>query len=149
MSEKKTPSMPHILLVEDDSNDVELMEIMFQQFGITVELDVVVDGKAALEFLYKEGIYKEAIHPDLIFLDLNLPKLSGLQVLKAVKDDTHLKHIPIIVLTSSDLEQDINNAYALQANCFLNKPFGLEEFSHMLKLFSDVWFNYAQLPPHP
>ncbi len=137
-----------ILLVEDDPDDVELIMETFKRTKITMNLDVVKNGVEAMEFLHKEGKYENETRPDLIFLDLNLPKMGGQQVLEKIKNDNQLKTIPVVVLTSSTSNEDILKSYELQANSYIKKPIGLEEFTQMVQVLSEFWFTLVRLPPN-
>lgn len=139
---------PRLLLVEDDPGDVRLAFRMFDQFKTALEVDVVNDGEAALEFMYQEGKYGQAYRPDLVLLDLNLPKVSGLSVLKTVKSDPDLSTIPVLILTSSEAHDDIQNSYRYHANCYLTKPIGLEQFQQLMRMLEEFWFTTVTLPPH-
>ncbi|WP_332897151.1 response regulator [Haladaptatus sp. CMSO5] len=136
-----------ILLVEDNPGDVRLTEEAFNEGKINNELHVVTDGVEALDFLYRRGEYESAIRPQLILLDLNLPKIDGLEVLEQLKSDAKLKHIPIVVLTSSAAEADIVKSYELHTNAYLTKPINPDEFISLVQTFEQFWFEFVQLPP--
>jgi len=136
----------NILLVEDSSGDVRLMQEALREANAHVVLNVVSDGVEAMQFLRLEGDYALAPRPDLILLDLNLPKIDGRKVLALIKGDEGLKTIPTLVLTTSQSEADIVMCYELQANCFLNKPVQLEEFYQLVGSISDFWLNRVSLP---
>ena len=135
-----------ILLVEDDPADVELTKEAMLQSKIVVNLNVVIDGEQALEYLQRNGEYKDSTRPDMVLLDLNLPKLDGRDVLKAMKQNDDLKTIPVIVLTTSKAEEDIVKSYGLGANCFITKPVGLEQFTEVVRSIEDFWFTIVRLP---
>ncbi|WP_336360151.1 response regulator [Haladaptatus sp. ZSTT2] len=135
-----------ILLVEDNPGDVRLTEEAFNEGKINNELHVVTDGVEALDFLYRRGEYESAIRPQLILLDLNLPKIDGLEVLEQLKSDAKLKHIPIVVLTSSAAEADIVKSYELHTNAYLTKPINPDEFISLVQTFEQFWFEFVQLP---
>jgi CheY-like chemotaxis protein len=136
----------NVLLVEDSSGDVRLMQEALREANANVVLNVVSDGVEAMQFLRLEGDYALAPRPDLILLDLNLPKIDGRKVLALIKGDEGLKTIPTLVLTTSQSEADIVMCYELQANCFLNKPVQLEEFYQLVGSISDFWLNRVSLP---
>ena len=136
-----------ILLVEDDPGDIELTRRVLLQSEQMLKLGVVQDGDEALTYLRQQGEYAQAHRPDLILLDLNLPGLTGQEVLAAIKSDRHLHLIPVLVLTTSDAQEDILKAYQLGANCYINKPLNLKKFRATIELIKDFWFNVATLPP--
>ena len=136
-----------ILLVEDNPGDISLTREAFEETRMTNTLHVVRDGVEAMEFLRRKGEHAEAPRPDLILLDLNLPRMDGREVLAAIKRDSALKTIPVIVLTTSDAQQDVLGAYDLHANCYQIKPVDVEEFFAMAQTIENYWFNLAQLPP--
>ncbi|MBI3330000.1 MAG: response regulator [Nitrospinae bacterium] len=136
-----------ILLVEDNPGDVRLAEEALKEGKVSNNLSVVGDGTEALVFLRREGRYTDAARPDLILLDLNLPKMDGRQVLAEIKQDPHLKRIPVVILTSSAAEQDILKAYDLHANCYISKPVDLEQFIKVVKSIENFWITIVELPP--
>ena len=136
-----------ILLVEDNPGDVDLTKEALDHSKMINNLHLVADGVEALAFLRKEGKYASAVHPDLILLDLNLPKKDGREVLAIIKEDPLLKRIPVVVLTTSDAEQDILKAYSLHANCYITKPVDVEKFVLVVKAIEDFWFAVVKLPP--
>lgn len=136
----------HILLVEDNPGDVFLTQEAFREGKLAHTLSIAEDGEEALAFLRKEGVYTNAQNPDLILLDLNLPKKDGREVLAEVKDDPKLQRIPVIVLTTSDLETDVRQAYASHANCYLTKPVQMEDFLRKIRLIEDFWLTVVRLP---
>jgi two-component system response regulator len=136
-----------ILLVEDDVRDIDLTKEVLKDSKFQLNLNVVRDGVEAIAYLRQQGKYTNAIQPDLVLLDLNLPRLDGREVLQAIKTDSNLKLIPIVVLTTSDLDEDVMQAYNLGANCYVNKPLGLEEFIQLVRLIEDFWFTIVKLPP--
>ncbi len=136
-----------ILLVEDDVRDIDLTKEVLKDSKFQLNLNVVRDGVEAIAYLRQQGKYTNATQPDLVLLDLNLPRLDGREVLQAIKTDSNLKLIPIVVLTTSDLDEDVMQAYNLGANCYVNKPLGLEEFIQLVRLIEDFWFTIVKLPP--
>ena len=135
-----------VLLVEDNPGDVRLTLEVFKESNLATQIVVVKDGVEALAYLYQEGVYQDAKRPDLILLDLNLPRKDGREVLAEVKRNPHLRRIPIIVLTSSDSGQDIQQAYDLHANCYIAKPVDFTQFIQVVRLLKEFWFTVAQLP---
>ena len=136
-----------ILLIEDDQGDIELTRKAFLNSKIRVNLAVVSDGDEALAYLYREGEYPDVPRPDLILLDLNLPGLSGQEVLQEIKSDKNLKSIPVVILTTSDSEEDILKTYNLGANCYVNKPLGLQEFIQSIETIETFWLTVVKSPP--
>jgi len=138
----------HILLVEDNPVDVMVTKEAFGEGKVANHLSVVNDGVEAMAFLRREGEYANAPMPDLILLDLNLPRKDGRELLAEIKQDSHLKRIPVIVLTTSQDERDIWKSYELHANCFLTKPVTLSEFVGVVKAIEGFWFQLVKLPPN-
>ncbi|MCL5037095.1 MAG: response regulator [Chloroflexi bacterium] len=134
-------------MVEDNPGDVRLVMEVLRETRTNRNISVVRDGDDALKFLRKKGKYKNAPHPHFILLDINLPKKTGHEVLKELKQDKHLKHIPVIVLTSSRSDDDILKAYNLHANCYVTKPGDFEEFLNVIRSIEDFWLNTVKLPP--
>ncbi len=134
-----------ILLVEDNLGDIRLTREALEESKISYRLHVVRDGVESLTFLRKKKFYKDVDLPDVIFLDLNLPKKNGRKVLTEIKHDEDLKSIPVIVLTSSDEEQDIINLYNLHANCYVKKPPDLDQFIKVVKSISNFWLYVVKL----
>jgi chemotaxis family two-component system response regulator Rcp1 len=135
-----------ILLVEDNPGDVRLIREGLKGSTIVGHISVVEDGEAAMEFLYRKGRFTEAPIPDIILLDLNLPKKDGREVLAEIKQNDELKRIPVVVLTSSQAEQDITMTYELHANCYLTKPLDLSEFNAMIHSFEQFWLARVVFP---
>ncbi|MBN1473606.1 MAG: response regulator [Syntrophaceae bacterium] len=146
MAEKINRKLIDILLVEDNPGDVTLIKEALKEGQSLNKLTVLADGETALAFLRREGSYKQAPRPDLILLDLNMPRKDGREVLAAIKTDPELKNIPIIVLTSSEAQQDITNAYNMQANCYITKPVDLKQYFDVIKLIEDFWLKTVKLP---
>lgn len=143
-------SLKHIeiLLVEDDEGDVLLTKRALASGKIFNSLNVAKDGVEAMEFLRQEGSNAEAPRPDLIMLDLNMPRMDGRETLAQIKQDESLKTIPVVVLTTSDSDQDILQSYDLQANCFITKPVDLKQFVDVISAVENFWFSVVKLPPH-
>ncbi len=135
-----------ILLAEDNPGDVDLTREAFEEAKVANTLFVVEDGEDAMVFLKKEGVHKEKPTPDVILLDLNLPKRSGHDVLKFIKNDDKLKRIPVIILTSSEADEDILKSYNLHANSFITKPVDLKKFLEVVKTVEDFWLRIVKLP---
>jgi CheY-like chemotaxis protein len=135
-----------ILLVEDDPGDVILTKKMFENIQATLQLHVVGDGVEAMAYLRCEPPYAESPRPDLVLLDLNMPKKNGCEVLQEMRSDETLRPIPVVVLTTSDHDMDVNNAYRLGANSYITKPSGLAVFARVIESIEDFWFKTVQLP---
>lgn len=135
-----------ILLVEDNPGDVCLIREAFKLGSISKRLEVVEDGEAALHYLRREGKFRYALHPDLILLDLNLPKIDGREVLSEIKDDPDLRHIPVIILTTSNSEKDVVSAYERHANCYLTKPQDLFQYLELIENIESYWLSTVCLP---
>ena len=134
-----------ILLVEDDPGDVRLTREALKDSKLRNNLSVVEDGVEALAFLRREHTYKNAPKPDIILLDLNLPRKDGREVLEEIKDT--LRRIPVVVLTTSDDDEDILTSYNLHANCYITKPVDLSRFIQIVKTIEGFWFSIVKLPP--
>ncbi len=135
-----------ILLVEDNPADALLMEEALQDGRIRSNLRVVRNGDEAMDFLYRRGVFADSPRPDLIMLDLNLPKKDGREVLAEIKNDPVLRSIPVVVVTTSRSEEDINRSYSLYANCFITKPVRLKEFFEVIRKVEEFWFGIVKLP---
>ena len=136
----------NILLIEDNPGDVRLTQEAFNEGRIPINLNVVMDGEEALSYLRKEPPYNDVTIPDLILLDLNLPKKDGREVLAEIKADDSLKRIPVVVLTTSNAEQDIVISYGFHANCYINKPVDFDKFFDIIQKVEDFWLSTAILP---
>ena len=136
----------HILIVEDNLGDVRLMQEALSEGSVPCSLQIAADGLEALDILHRSPRFSAAIRPDLIFLDVNLPGISGMHVLEDIKSDSVLRQIPVIVLSTSSAEQDIYEAYDLHANCYITKPIDLDMFMRGIRLISEFWFTMAKLP---
>ena len=135
-----------ILLVEDNPGDARLAQEAIREAQLRNHLNWVLDGVEAITFLRQQGEHKQAPRPDLILLDLNLPRKDGREVLAEIKRDEHLKRIPVIVLTTSEAEEDISGAYRLKANCYISKPPQLDQLVRIVKSIEEFWFRIARLP---
>ncbi|HEX7633916.1 MAG TPA: response regulator [Noviherbaspirillum sp.] len=136
-----------VLMVEDNPGDVRLTREALKDAKVSNTLHVVEDGVAALDFLYRRGEYEMAPHPDLILLDLNLPKKNGREVLEEIKQDNCLKTIPVVILTTSQAEEDVLRAYRLHANCYITKPVDFAQFNKIVRTIEDFWLTIVTLPP--
>ncbi len=143
---KKPGQTLQVLLVEDSPGDVRLTREAFKEANGRLTLHVVADGIEAMTFLRQEDDRSQAPRPDLILLDLNLPRMDGREVLATIKSDSDLRTIPTVILTTSDAEIDITKSYELQANAFLNKPVGLEDFETLVRSINDFWLMVVRLP---
>ncbi|MEB3214247.1 MAG: response regulator [Leptolyngbyaceae bacterium] len=143
-----TDSIPiEILLVEDSPSDAKLTAKTLKKSKILNNLHIVEDGVEAIHFLNQTGNYHTAPRPDLILLDLNLPRKDGRKVLSEIKDDPNLCFIPVVVLTTSDAEEDILRSYSLRANCYITKPVTLKEFIRVIESIEAFWLTIVKLPP--
>ena len=147
MITKSLPKLIDILLVEDNPADVLLTREALTANKLVHAIHVVEDGIQALDFLYKRGKYASARRPNLILLDLNLPRKNGREVLAEIKADTNLRPIPVVVLTTSNDDEDIRKAYHLNANCYIVKPVGFENFMKVMQSLRQFWFSVVALPP--
>lgn len=135
-----------ILLVEDNPGDVRLTREALRDARVRNQLHVATDGEDAMAFLRREGGYAAAPSPDLVLLDLNLPKRDGREVLQDIKGDARLRHIPVVVLTTSQAERDILETYRLQANAYVTKPVDLEQFITVIRSIERFWLEIVKLP---
>lgn len=137
-----------ILMVEDNPGDVELSIDALHEGKLLNSVHIARDGEQALDFLYKRGKFAEAPTPDIILLDLNMPRMTGIEVLSIIKEDDSIKHIPVVVLTSSEADRDILQSYRLHANCYLVKPVDMEKFLSVIQSFERFWLHLVALPAH-
>lgn len=147
MFTKSLPKHIEILLIEDSPADILLTREAFEQNKILNTLHVAEDGVQAMDFLHKRGAYASVPRPDLILLDLNLPRKNGREVLAEIKADSELRKIPIVVLTTSSADEDILRAYDLNANCYVVKPVGFDNFMQAVQSIRHFWFSVVTLPP--
>lgn len=138
-----------LLLVEDNPDDVYLMRKALDKSGLGNSLHVAEDGEEALDFLHQRGRFTAAPRPDLVLLDLNLPGKDGRQVLAEAKQDNGLKDIPIVILTTSESEEDIRASYKAHANSFVTKPMDFRRFSDLVSSLTEYWFSLVKLPSKP
>lgn len=146
MINKKKTQIINILLVEDNPGDIRLIEEILKEGKIQNKLSIVNDGEEALLFLRKSNKYVNEHTPDIILLDLNLPKKDGREVLAEIKADPVLMLIPVIILTTSDAEQDIINTYAHHANCYITKPVDFNQFMNVIESIQSFWLTIVKLP---
>lgn len=136
-----------ILLVEDNPGDVRLTREALKDAKVANTLHVVEDGVSAIDFLHRNPPFLEAPRPDLILLDLNLPRKNGREVLAEIKADSRFKAIPVVILTTSQAEEDVLRAYNLHANCYITKPVDFTQFTTIVKTIEDFWLTIVTLPP--
>ncbi|MDO7173267.1 response regulator [Mariniflexile sp. AS56] len=136
----------HILLVEDSEGDIVLTTEALEESKIINTISIVRNGEEALNYVFKKGDYTDVKLPDLILLDINLPLKNGHEVLEAIKTNDDVKHIPIIMLTTSSSERDINLAYKHHANCYITKPVEVNEFIKAVTSIEDFWLSLVKLP---
>lgn len=135
-----------ILLMEDNDGDVFLTRKAFQKAKITNNIQVAPDGEIGMNMLRREGEYADVPKPDIVLLDINMPKKDGKQVLAEMKADRNLRRIPVVILTSSQAEQDVLKSYDLHANSYIVKPINLENFHNVVSAIEDFWFSVVVLP---
>jgi two-component system, chemotaxis family, response regulator Rcp1 len=146
MNTTANANMIEILLVEDDPADVRLTMEALKHAKMHTNLSIARDGIDALAFLRRQGKFSAAARPDIIFLDLNMPRMDGREFLAKIKEDPELKHIPIVVLTTSASDEDILRTYKLHANCFVTKPVDLQQFIKVVSSIECFWFTVVKLP---
>jgi CheY-like chemotaxis protein len=139
--------MPHVLLVEDNENDVELTRLGFEQARMDVTLDRAKDGEEGIAFLRKEGPYASAPTPDLILLDLNMPRMDGRELLAEIAADETLRHLPVVVLTTSSADREVLSMYRLRCSSYVVKPMSFQEFAEAMASIAEYWFKTVKLPP--
>jgi CheY-like chemotaxis protein len=139
--------MVEILLIEDNPGDIRLVKEVFKDSKLHNNLRVALDGEEAMKMLRQEGEHFKAQRPDLIILDLNLPKKNGIEVLREIKEDKSLKCIPVVILTTSNAEEDLEETCKLDANCYITKPVDLDEFIKVVKSIQNFWLEIVKLPP--
>lgn len=141
------PRQLEILLVEDNPGDVRLTKEILREGSCDYSLNVARDGLEALAYLRQEGDHGAAPRPDMILLDLNLPRKDGREVLQEIKQDEDLCRIPVVVLTTSADERDVQTSYDLHANCYITKPVDVDRFSTVVRSIETFWLEVARLPP--
>lgn len=142
-----TGTVIDILLVEDNPDDVELTLEALSQTKLANRVAVAEDGVEAMDYLYRRGKFADAVRPSLILLDLNMPRKDGRQVLEEIRKDPNLTSIPVVVLTTSQAEEDIVRSYQLHCNCYISKPVDLSQFMKVVRAIDDFWFAIVSLPP--
>ncbi|RPJ78402.1 MAG: response regulator [Deltaproteobacteria bacterium] len=135
-----------VLLVEDNEDDVELTLEALKDSKVRMDVHVVPDGLEAMKFLRCQGKYEGELRPDLVLLDLNLPKMDGREVLKEIREDPDLTDLPVVVLTTSQNEEDVWKAYKMHANCFISKPVDFLQFTKIIKQIEGFWLQLVKLP---
>jgi chemotaxis family two-component system response regulator Rcp1 len=140
------PELVRLLLVEDNAGDVRLTREAFKDAKVHLDLHVVSDGVEAMDFLHRRGRYADSPRPDLILLDLNLPRKDGREVLTEIKSDPLLKTIPVVILTTSGSEVDIEHSYQLNANSNVSKPVDLDQFLSVVRSIDDFWLSAVRFP---
>lgn len=135
-----------ILLVEDNEGDILLIQEALEEGKVLSGLHICRDGEKAIHFLSKEGDYRDALTPDLIILDINLPRKNGHEVLEFIKENDKLRHIPVIMLTTSSSESDVMKSYTAHANCYITKPLEVEDFLNAVIEIEEFWINLVTLP---
>jgi two-component system, chemotaxis family, response regulator Rcp1 len=143
----ETARIFEVLLVEDGDTDVLMTREALEYDKVLINLHVVEDGVEAMAFLRREDPHGRAPRPDLILLDLNLPRKDGREVLAEIKADADLKSIPVVILTTSNAEEDVLRAYGLHANCYVTKPVDFECFTKVVQTIKGFWFTIVTLPP--
>ena len=138
----------HVLLAEDNEADIRLFTHFFEHAAINAKLSLVRDGDEATNFLTKQGEYKNAEDVDLIFLDINLPKVSGFDVLKLIRNNYHLRRMIVIILSGSSLERDMEQAYDLSANCYVQKDKIMAQSDSFFQTIDQFWFQQVSCPSH-
>jgi two-component system response regulator len=136
-----------ILLVEDNDNDVELTRLGFARAKFAVDLHHVADGDDCMAFLRREGPYADAPRPDIILLDLNMPRMGGIEVMQEIAKDDNLKHLVIIVMTSSSADEDVLRSYQHRCNSYIVKPINFDTFAKTIRSLGEYWFTLVKLPP--
>lgn len=139
----------HILLVEDNDGDIVLTLDAFEESKIKTNISVVKNGADAIDFLFKKGSFSDSQRPDLILLDINIPVFNGHEVLRIIKEDPSLKKIPVIVLTTSSNQKDINKAYENYANSYVTKPIDMEDFLNAVLKIENFWLQLSKLADNP
>ncbi|GFO69098.1 response regulator [Geomonas limicola] len=137
-----------ILLVEDNPGDADLAREALDSGKLSNNLHVVDDGEKAMAFLRRQAGYQDAPRPDLILLDLNLPRKDGREVLSEIKSDPELRSIPVVILTTSQAEEDVYRSYNLHANCYITKPIDLNQFLNVVRSIENFWLSIVVLPPN-
>lgn len=146
MTKDRLGSPIDILLIEDNPGDIRLTQEALKDSKVSNELSVAHDGREAWEMLKGTNGHENTPVPDLILLDLNMPRMDGRELLDRMKNDDELKQIPVVVLTTSEAEEDVLKSYQLHANCYVSKPVGLGEFLKVVKSIDQFWLSVVRLP---
>jgi len=146
MSEIPKSNFVEILLLEDEPSDAYLVKMALKEGKVLANLHHVVDGREGLDFLNKAGQFADAPRPDLIFLDLNMPRMNGCEFLAVIKAEEHFKGIPVVVLTTSEVEKDVVLSYQLGATSYITKPVDMPQFVKAIQQIGDYWFSLVRLP---
>ena len=142
----RASNLIEILLVEDNPGDIRLTQEALREGNMPHILNTVMDGAEAIKYLFREGKYADAKIPDLIMLDLNLPKKDGRDVLRVIKKEKDLKRIPVVVLTTSNADNDVKDMYDLHANCYITKPVDFDQFMDVIQAIEQFWLTIVRLP---
>ena len=142
------PKPIEVLLVEDNLGDIRLTQEALKEGRLIVNLTVARDGVEAMDVLHQKNGQANAPRPDLVLLDLNLPRMDGREVLQEIKGDANLRTIPVVVLTTSEADNDVLITYGAHANCYITKPVDMERFVDIVKMLEDFWFTVVKLPSH-
>ena len=137
----------HVLLVEDNPADIDLTKEALETCKIKIHLNITKNGQEALDYLHHTPPFENTTKPDLILLDLHLPKKSGLEVLTEIKTNPETRHIPVVILTTSESDQDILKSYERHANCYITKPIDMNQFINVVQKIENFWFSIVKLPP--
>jgi len=135
-----------ILLVEDNPGDVRLTQEALLEGKVLNRIFIAYDGVEALDFLHRRGQFASAPRPDIILLDLNMPRMDGRECLARIKNDPDLRSIPVVVLTTSEADQDVIRSYDMHASCYISKPVDMEQFMKVVKAIKHFWFTIVHLP---
>jgi CheY-like chemotaxis protein len=147
MSETSAPPPIEVLLVEDDPGDVLMTQEAFADYKIANRLTVVTNGEDAIAYMRKQGRFADVATPDLVLLDLNLPRRDGREVLRDIKQDAELRRVPVVILTTSEAEEDVLASYDLHANAYVRKPVDFEQFVAAVRAIDDFFIAVVKLPP--
>lgn len=146
MNQEKDIKPVEVLMLEDNEDDIRLTIEAMNGWKLKNNMHVARNGLEGLAFLRKEGDFADAPEPDIILLDLNMPRMDGREFLEIIKSDPEFRRIPVVILTTSELEEDIAKAYDLHANCYIAKPVDLNQFSKIVRAIDHFWFSIVKLP---
>ncbi len=146
MTDQKKLEQIEVLLVDDDQGDIDLTLEVLEMSKLKLNMKVLYNGEECMRFLRKEGEFKDVKKPDLILLDLNMPRKDGRETLHEIKEDPELRLLPVVILTTSEANEDIVQTYAEGANCYISKPVGLDEFLKVIKAIEAFWLTVVKLP---